>query len=262
MLNLIICRFTSAALVQRPSRSVSNNRVDFLLFLVHLQEYLFYCNSPDLNPFHNGFNESFLFRSLLFLLPFFIRGISSSRFALPHGLRADFMALSRATKYMPEVTDFNGHYIVALHLPPARAATGRQTRERFATRALVENNRLEFEYLCTRGYQYFQRFARILAGKVRESPQERWKVRPSCMGLCAMAIRLLGLVPNDQPLSNSSGRRLSILVHNLYGDGASLSFWRIARFPDSLYYHYDDEGGVELLHQSQIQQLLCEGESS
>nr|UID85580.1 P0 [Cotton leafroll dwarf virus] len=262
MLNLIICRVTSALLVQRVSSSKSNNQVDFLFALAHLQEYLFYCNSPDLNPFHNGFEESFLLRSLLFLLPFFVGGISSSRFALPCGLRADFMALSRATKYMPTFTEFNGNYIVALHLPPCRATTGRQTRERFATRSLVENNRLEFEYLCTRGYERFKSFARVLAGKVRECPQERWTIRPSHVGLSALAIRLLGLVHHDQPLSNTSSRRLSVLVHNLYGDDAALPFWRIAGFPDSSYYRFDDEGGVGLLHQSQIQQLLCEGESS
>nr|WBP49965.1 P0 protein [Cotton leafroll dwarf virus] len=261
MLNLIICRISSAALIRHASASVSNNQVDFLHFLTQLPEYLIFCHSPEHNPFQNVFNESFLLRSLLFLLPFFVRGISSSRFALPRGLRADFMALSRATKYMPTVTEFEGNYIVALHLP-SRRATGRATRERFATRSLVENNRLEFEYLCTRGYKYFQRFAQVLAGEVRESSQERWTVRPSCVGLRALAIRLLELVPGDEPLSDGSGRRLSVLVHNLYGSGASLSFWRIARFPDSSFYFFDDEGGVGLLHQSQIQQLLCEGESS
>nr|UXR10334.1 P0 protein [Cotton leafroll dwarf virus] len=261
MLNLIICRISSAALIQHASASVSHNQINFLHFLTLLPEYLTFCNSPDLNPFYDGFNESSFLRSLLFLLPFFVGGISSSRFALPRGLRADFMALSRATKYMPTVTEFKGNYIVALHLPSCRA-TGRTTRERFATRSLVENNWLEFEHLCTRGYEYFKRFARVLAGEVRECPQKRWTVRPSHVGLRALAIRLLGLVPGDEPLSDSSGHRLSVLVHNLYGDDASLSFWRIARFPDSSYYHFDDEGGVRLLYQSQIQQLLCEGESS
>nr|AIU96349.1 P0 protein [Cotton atypical red leaf virus] len=261
MLNLIICRVSSAALIRRVSPSVRSNQIDFLHFITQLQQYLIFCNSPDLNPFHNGFNESFLFRSLLFLLPFIVGGISSPRFALPRGLRADFMALSRATKYMPTVTEYKGNYIVALHLPSCRA-TGRATRERFATRSLVENNWLEFEHLCTRGYEYFKRFTRLLAGEVRECPQERWTVRPSCVGLRALAIRLMDLVPGDEPLSNRSSHRLSVLVHNLYGDDASFSFWRIARFPDSLYYHFDDEGGVGLLHQSQIQQLLCEGESS
>nr|UGY70928.1 P0 [Cotton leafroll dwarf virus] len=261
MLNLIICRISSAALVRHASASVINNQVDFLYFLTQLPEYLIFCNSPDHNPFQNVFNESFLLRSLLFLLPFFVRGISSSRFALPSGLRADFMALSRATKYMPTVTEFKGNYIVALHLPSCKT-TSRATRERFATRSLVENNRLEFEYLCTRGYEYFQRFAQVLAGEVRECPQERWTVRPTHMGLRALAIRLLELVSGDEPLSDSSGHRLSVLVHNLYGDGASLSFWRIAGFPDSSFYFFDDEGGVGLLYQSQIQQLLREGESS
>ncbi|UIX27225.1 P0 protein [Cotton bunchy top virus 2] len=260
-LNLYICYLTSILRI-RSVASPYENKFAFLAYLLNLDFYLSLASSPATNPLCDGFDHSLCIRSSLFLLPFFIRGIYRKTFYVPPGLRADLIALSRATSFLPYIKDDpqTGGFYIHLHMPTS-PSTARRTRQRLSLSAMVENSS-EMECVYLRGHRYVACFAYSLARHCEQSTLAGWEINDSIVGIHSLADMLLELVSDHQAFLDSSSRRLTIRINNVYGSRNSLHFWRIAGLPLEHYWLFGDQGGVELLHQSKIQQLLREGEGS
>ncbi|UIX27219.1 P0 protein [Cotton bunchy top virus 1] len=261
MLDLYICYLTSTVLVKSCSPG-GENELNFLLFVREfVAQYLPLLTSPLTNPRHDDFNLSRVVRSTLFLLPFFIRGVRHTRLRVPRRLRADVLALARATDYMPHAWETpSGRLVFALHMPPSHTSA-RTTCRRLAF-SIVAENRFELERVCLYGHEYVARFAFFLARDFERRAEADRKASDSPLGFCPLANLLMDMVLHRQSFLDSRDRRLSILVNSLYGYDGALSFWRIAGLPVAHLWRFSDQGGVELLYQSQIQQLLREGEGS
>nr|QBF54037.1 P0 [Luffa aphid-borne yellows virus] len=256
-MHVVVCNRTSNLLFLSAGLTPQLTEIEFLYTLASLHTLVLeaYLNNNDFRPVD-------FIRSVLCLLPLVLRGIlNPSRFHLPGRLWPAFLAICKRTGYMPPTSDWSDK---GLYLDLSMSGTPQFQRNdlcRLAAWVICQDaRRCEF-VLANRG-RLFPQMVALAARDAGECIKGHWPSAPTLVGIHDMARILMVVVSAEEPLSRQLYRRASIRVNEAYGPRAAQAFWELARLPMEHYWRPHLEDHEELFQNSQIQELLCQGEGS